>query len=56
MKVECVDDKIKVWVNNDLVNEGFECTVSKGKIALQAEGSEVEFRDILLTGITNLSP
>ena len=48
MTVECVGNTIKVWVNGDLVNDGFNCTASKGQIALQAEGSEVEFRKVLL--------
>lgn len=48
MTVECSGNTIKVWVNGDLVNDGFNCTASKGQIALQAEGSEVEFRKILL--------
>lgn len=49
MIIECKGNSIKVWVNNDLVNEGFNCTASKGQIALQAEGAEVEFRKIELT-------
>ena len=52
MRIECFKNSIKVWVNNDLVNHGFNCTAEKGQIALQAEGSEVEFRKILLTPIT----
>ena len=48
MTVECAGNAIKVWVNGDLVNDGFNCTASKGQIALQAEGSEVEFRKVLL--------
>lgn len=55
MRVECLGDQIKVWVNGDLVNHGFNCTVSKGQIALQAEGSEVEFRRVDFTPITKLS-
>lgn len=55
MRVECLGDQIKVWVNGDLVNHGFNCTVSKGQIALQAEGSEVEFRKVDFTPITQLS-
>jgi hypothetical protein len=46
MIIEARDRAIKVWVNGDLVNEGFRCTADRGKIALQAEGSEVEFRRI----------
>jgi len=49
MIIECKGNTIKVWVNNDLVNEGYNCTASKGQIALQAEGSEVEFRKIEMT-------
>lgn len=51
MTVECVGNSIKVWVNNDLVNFGTNCTASKGQIALQAEGSEVEFRKVDFTPI-----
>lgn len=56
MIIECVRSSVKVWVNNDLVNYGFNCSVNKGKIAIQAEGSEVEFRKIELTKIIRLSP
>ena len=55
MVIECVGDQIKVWVNGDLVNHEFDCTTDRGKIALQAEGSEVEFRKIELTPITALT-
>jgi len=51
MVIECLNDEIKVWVNGDLVNHGFNCTATKGRIAVQAEGSEVEFRKIELTPI-----
>ncbi len=49
MIIECRGDKIKVWVNGDMVNEGFDATAQKGQIALQAEGAEVEFRKVDLT-------
>lgn len=55
MVIECLGAEIKVWVNGDLVNHGFECTAKKGQIALQAEGSEVEFRKIELTPIEQLT-
>lgn len=51
MTVECVTDTIRVWVNDVVVNEGFNCTATRGQIALQAEGSEVEFRKLELTPI-----
>jgi hypothetical protein len=55
MVIECVKDAVKVWVNGDLVNHGTKCTAAKGQIALQAEGSEVEFRKLLRTPITKPS-
>lgn len=56
MVVEALGDEVKVWINGDLVNHGFDCTASKGQIAVQAEGSEVEFRKMELQGITKMSP
>lgn len=55
MIIECVGNAIKVWVNGDLVNYGTQATARKGQIALQAEGSEVEFRKVDLTPIKALS-
>ncbi|GAA5521177.1 DUF1080 domain-containing protein [Aliifodinibius salicampi] len=55
MVIEALDDKIKVWVNGDLVNYGTDATAEEGKIALQAEGAEVEFRKVVLTPISELS-
>jgi hypothetical protein len=55
MVIECLEREIKVWVNGDLVNYGFDCTASEGQIAVQAEGSEVEFRKLELTPIASLS-
>ncbi|MGN6494588.1 MAG: 3-keto-disaccharide hydrolase [Agriterribacter sp.] len=55
MVIECIKDSIRVWVNNDLVNDGYGCTATRGQIALQAEGAEVEFRKVELTPITKLS-
>jgi len=51
MEVECLGNSIKVWVNGVLVNHGTGATAAKGQIALQAEGSEVEFRKVELTKI-----
>lgn len=53
--IECLNDSIKVWVNGQLENFGYNCTVNKGHIALQAEGSEVEFRKVELGPIKLLS-
>ena len=51
MEIECRGNEIKVWVNGDMVNHGFNCTARKGQIAVQAEGSEVEFRKIVMTSL-----
>jgi hypothetical protein len=51
MKIKCEGDKITVWVNGDLVNDGFAATAQKGQIALQAEGAEVEFKYIVLISL-----
>lgn len=46
MIVEVMGNSIKVWVNKDMVNYGTDATAEKGKIALQAEGAEMEFRRV----------
>lgn len=46
MVVVCKNDEVIVWVNDKLVNHGYKCTATSGHIALQAEGSEVEFRKV----------
>ena len=55
MVIECFGNEVKVWVNGDLVNYGYDCTANKGQIAVQAEGSEVEFRKLELTPIEKLT-
>jgi hypothetical protein len=44
--IEARGRTITVWVNGDLVNDGFDASVDQGRIALQAEGAEVEFRKV----------
>jgi hypothetical protein len=51
MVIECRGAEVTVHVNGDLVNHGSKCTAQKGQIALQAEGSEVEFRKVELTPV-----
>ncbi|RYY59225.1 MAG: DUF1080 domain-containing protein, partial [Chitinophagaceae bacterium] len=55
MVIECYKNSVRVWVNGVMVNEGTNCTVDKGQIALQAEGSEVEFKKLMLKPIKRLS-
>lgn len=49
MEIECKGAEVKVWVNGTLVNHGTNATAKEGQIALQAEGSEVEFRKVQLS-------
>lgn len=51
MEITCKGDEVIVTVNGVLVNHGKNATVKEGKIALQAEGSEVEFRKVVLTDL-----
>lgn len=51
LRIECVKDEVKVWVNQVLVNHGMKSTAREGRIALQAEGSEVEFKNLILTSL-----
>jgi hypothetical protein len=46
MVIEARDRSVTVWVNGDLVNNGFNATTDRGRIAIQAEGAEVEFRKV----------
>ncbi|WP_375583893.1 DUF1080 domain-containing protein [Cyclobacterium xiamenense] len=55
MVIECYKDRVRVWVNGDLVNDGYGATASRGQIAVQAEGAEVEFRKLVLEKINGLS-
>lgn len=55
MVIEAVGRAIRVWVNGNLVNDGSDATADRGRIALQSEGSEVEFRKVSLTPITKLT-
>jgi hypothetical protein len=44
--IRCVDSKISLEVNKKKVGEVTGCNPSKGKIALQSEGSEIHFQQI----------
>lgn len=55
MIVEVLGNAIKVWVNGDLVNHGYDATADHGQIALQAEGAEMEFSRVSLTPISEFS-
>jgi hypothetical protein len=46
MVIEARGRSVTVWVNGDKVNDGFDATADRGRIAIQAEGTEVEFRKV----------
>ena len=46
LEVTCTGGSISARVNGKLVNEGTECNLTKGRIALQAEGTEIHFRNM----------
>ena len=56
MVIEALGREVKVWVNGTLVNHGTNATADHGQIAIQSEGTPVEFRKVLLTPITTLTP
>lgn len=53
VEVICDGGKIVNLVNGEVVNEGTEASVTKGKIVLQSEGAEVFYRNITLTPLAH---
>lgn len=49
MVIQCIGPNVHVFVNRRLVNAGFDGTADRGRIAIQAEGAECEFRLVELT-------
>lgn len=47
-QITCRGDEIFVKVNGRLVNHATDCSVTHGAIALQSEGTPIEYRDIRL--------
>jgi hypothetical protein len=50
-EIVCKGDTLTIKVNGVVVNEATECSLNKGRIALQSEGTPVEFRGITLTAL-----
>lgn len=46
MRIICDADTVTVFVNGQKVNHGTNCTVDRGGISLQSEGTPAEFRNI----------
>jgi hypothetical protein len=51
MEITCRGDEVIVKVNGDLVNHATKCSETKGSIALQSEGTPIEFRKVELRPI-----
>jgi hypothetical protein len=51
MEITCRGDEITVKVNGQLVNHATKLSQSKGAIALQSEGTPIEFRKVELRGL-----
>lgn len=48
-EITCKGDEVTLVVNGQKVNEATKAERSKGKIAFQAEGAEIHFRNVTLT-------
>lgn len=53
MRVICSGDEVKVFINGQLANHGTNSTVTEGAIALQSEGTPIEFKDISIKPLAN---
>jgi hypothetical protein len=50
-EITCKGGEVTLVINGVKVNEGKNCNFTKGKIALQSEGAEIHFKDIVLKSI-----
>ena len=46
--VRAINGEVRLWVNGEEVNGGRDCQPATGYIALESEGTPIEFRNILL--------
>jgi hypothetical protein len=44
--IRAINGEVRLWVNGEEVNGGNRCTPAMGYLALEAEGSRVEFRNL----------
>lgn len=52
-KIICAGDQVKVFINGKLANHGTNMTINEGAIALQSEGTPVEFKDISIKPLSD---
>lgn len=50
-EITCRGGDITLVVNGTVVNEGKGCNLTRGRVALQAEGTPVEFRDVAIKSL-----
>ena len=50
-EITCKGGEVTLVINGVKVNEGKNCNFTKGKIALQSEGAEIHFKDIVIKSI-----
>jgi hypothetical protein len=55
MKVICKNNTLKVWINSVLQNNITGLTASKGFIGFQNEGKPLEFRNLMIKSINQLT-
>ncbi|QDU22673.1 3-keto-disaccharide hydrolase [Urbifossiella limnaea] len=47
-RIACRGGSVELAVNGRVVNGGTDCNLTRGRIALQSEGTDVEFKDITI--------
>jgi hypothetical protein len=50
-RIECIDGRITLWVNGAAVSGAYDCNPRRGYICLEAEGSNVDFRNIRIQSL-----
>ena len=55
-RIECNDGTLWLWVNGHKVSGGENCSWRKGYIALESEGSPVEFRNLRIKELPSTKP
>jgi len=55
-RVTCMDGRLKLAVNGEVVSGGSNCKPRKGYICLESEGSEVHFRGIRIKELPSTDP
>src|SRR5690606_38133847 len=44
--VRAINGEVRLWVNGEVVSGGTDCTPNTGYLALESEGSPIEFRNL----------